>query len=202
MQRNPFDLGLKLQLDGFRLPSKAISRKRRKIELRSQLITNMKSMWAFSLCKSRWPWMTLYGQDACAITRNQEIINYGRNVRLMLVLLPTFYFCEGISLLAITTLRSTYIWSRKSDRKIVILKLLCKCNHITCLYALDYSNCIGFRRSWFLISTSCLINSSNINCKSTYFVKLSVVGLKFQLYCAFNHAYCWHTLINNSRVYK
>jgi len=50
--------GLKLGWGGFWIRD-AISRKRCKIKLRWQLITNRKSVWAFDFNKSRWPWITL-----------------------------------------------------------------------------------------------------------------------------------------------
>jgi len=49
--------GLKVGWGGFRLRD-AVYRKRCKIELSWQLITNRKS-WAFACNKSRWPWMIL-----------------------------------------------------------------------------------------------------------------------------------------------
>jgi len=69
--------GVKLQ-GGLRL-LEAISRKRCEIEI-NQLINTVigNHIRTFDLCKSRWPWMTLNGQNAYAIIGNEKLVRNGR----------------------------------------------------------------------------------------------------------------------------
>jgi len=48
-------------------------------------------IWAFELCRNRWPWTTLNGENG--VIGNQKVIWNGCNVRLMLVLL-NYLFCS------------------------------------------------------------------------------------------------------------
>jgi len=74
----------------------AICQERCEIELKSQLINNRNhiGLWAFDLCKSPWPWMTLNGQNTYALQSplTKKWSARRRNVQLTLVPLICLFF--------------------------------------------------------------------------------------------------------------